>query len=138
MSGTWKQLLARVDSAQHADVLHRANELIRSANLESAAPTSFVNSVTEVLSLWQVRQKISHKTDFTIPGVETLIGNLKALPAESVVEQFGFTGDKLAGSLFFDRKTGAFLGDTIVARRPKSQEMLDLEAQMLQPSRKSA
>jgi hypothetical protein len=44
----------------------------------------------------------------------------------------------LAGSLFFDHKTGAFLGDTIVERRAKSQETLDLEAQLLQPSRKSA
>ncbi|MGB6743571.1 MAG: hypothetical protein WBE38_07920, partial [Terracidiphilus sp.] len=70
--------------------------------------------------------------------VRDLLRNLKELPEDSEVEQFGFTGDRLAGSLFFDHGTGAFLGDTIVERRAKSQQMLDLEAELLQPSRKSA
>jgi hypothetical protein len=123
---------------KHADAFERASGLIASNQLDYLPPKPVINSVSEVLSLWQVRQKITDMTGFAIPGAQILIQNLSKLSEDSEVEQFGFTGDRLAGSLFFDHKTGAFLGDTIVERRAKSQETLDLEAQLLQPSRKSA
>jgi hypothetical protein len=135
---TWRQLLSRVDGVKYVEALHRADEFIRLNNLESVGQEPVINSAAEVLSLWQVRQKISLMTGVSIPGVQVLIRNLKELSKDSEVEQFGFTGDEQAGSLFFDRRTGAFLGDTIVARRAKSRQMLDLEERSLQPSRKSA
>jgi hypothetical protein len=34
---------------------------------------------------------------------------------EAEIEQFGFSGAAIAGSIFFDRESGEFMGETIVA-----------------------
>ena len=138
MSGTWRQLLSRIDREKHPDALQRVEEFIRTNALETVRLKPAVCSASEILSIWRVREKNSGITGLSIPGARTLVQNLKTLSADSEVEQFSFTGGELAGSVFFSRKTGRFLGDTIVQRRAKSKQLLDLEAELLQPSRKSA
>jgi hypothetical protein len=73
-----------------------------------------------------------------VGGIRSLVERLRTMTPEAEIEQFGFTGKRFAGSVFFDCAGGEFLGDTIVERRAKSRQMLDLEAQLFQSSRKSA
>lgn len=138
MSVTWSELVSRVDRLKFADAFQRVQTFVNWNDLHSARKKPVVNNAAEVLSLWQVRYKNTSITGVSIPGAPDLIRNLKRIPLDAEVEQYGFTGEKLAGSIFFDHETGEFLGDTIVERRAKSKEMLDLEAELLQPSRKSA
>jgi hypothetical protein len=60
------------------------------------------------------------------------------LPPAAEIEQLGFTGKRFAGSVFFDRTSRDFLGDTIVEWRAKNRQMMDLKTQLFEPSRKSA
>jgi hypothetical protein len=138
MSGTWRQLLSRMECNGPSGTLRRVKDFIRINGLETIRSKPAVHSVSETLGIWSVRAKNSRMTGVSIPGARALVQNLKALPADSEVEQFSFTGEELAGSLFFSRKTREFLGDTIIQRRPKNGEMLDLQAELLEPTRKSA
>jgi hypothetical protein len=45
-----------------------------------------------------------------------LLEKLRNLAPDAIVEQFGIAGSELVGSVFFDRESGHFLGDTIVTR----------------------
>jgi len=38
------------------------------------------------------------------------------MPPEAEVEQFGFIGKDFAGSIFFDPRSGEFMGETLVSR----------------------
>lgn len=135
---TWHDLLLRIDRLGSAEAFNRVQNFVNLNGLHLLRQKPDVNNVAEILSLWQVRYKNTAITDVAIPGASELIRNLMQMPPDAEIEQYGFTGEKLAGSIFLERQTGEFLGDTIVERRPKSQEMLQLEAELLQPSRKSA
>jgi len=37
------------------------------------------------------------------------------MPPEAEIEQFGFSSKAIAGSIFFNRQSGEFMGETIVA-----------------------
>jgi len=138
MSVTWHDLLSRVDHLRSAEAFNRVQNFVNLNGLHQSRQKPDVNNAAEVLSLWQIRCKNTAITGVAIPGAPELIRNLTQMPPDAEIEQYGFTGEKLAGSIFIKRQTGEFLGDTIVERRPKSQEMLQLEAELLQPSRKSA
>jgi hypothetical protein len=127
-----------MDRMKFVDAFSRIRTFVKLNNLQFICADSEVNHVAEVLSLWEVRYNNKDITGVNIPGAPVLIENLKQMLPEEEVEQYGFTGEKLAGSVFFNRRTGEFLGDTIVKRRAKTQEILDLEARLLHPSRKSA
>jgi hypothetical protein len=46
------------------------------------------------------------------------------MPPEAEIEQFGFSSKAIAGSIFFNRQSGEFMGETIVgiADKPKRFE----------------
>jgi hypothetical protein len=138
MSSTWQELMTRMPTVEDAESIARVEAFIRLNNLQSVHPRSVVNRADAILDIWQVRHKNTSITGVPIPGISTLLHNLRRLPPDARVDQYGFTGNYLAGSLFFYRTTGEFLGDTIVERRPKSKKMLELESHILGSSRKSA
>lgn len=138
MNQSWQSLLTRIDGSRHPEAYSRVSALIQRNGLESISNKSVVNSASEVLSLWQVRRKNADAVGLSIPGIDLLIRSLSSLPGNSEVVQYGFVGEKLAGSLFFERKTGDFLGDTILEQHPKNQAILDMEARLMRHSRKSA
>jgi len=138
MSATWHELLSRVNGPIRKDAFNRVQRFVNLNGIQSIKRNPSVNNAADVLSLWQVRHKNTEITGVAIPGAPVLIDNLLKMPPDAEVEQYSFTGEKLAGSIFFNRQTGEFLGDTIVERRAKNQQMLDLEGQLLSPSRKSA
>lgn len=138
MSATWHELISRVNGLKSKDAFNRVQTFVHLNGIQSVKRNPSVNNAADVLRLWQVRHKNTEITGVTIPGAPALIDNLMKMPPDAEVEQYGFTGEKLTGSIFFNSQTGEFLGDTIVERRAKSQQMLDLEAQLLSPSRKSA
>jgi len=133
MNAAWYELASRVDGSKYAETFARVQSLIHQSGFRRTGEKPAINHPDEVLSLWQTRHQITKITGMSIPGVHTLIENLQKMVPGQEVEQYGFTGDKLAGSLFFNCQTGEFLGDTIVERRPKSQAMLDLEDQLIDP-----
>jgi hypothetical protein len=133
MIDTLDDVVSRLDCLKSADMNGRVRSLANLKGFRSIFKRPFMNNVSEVLSLWQLRHRNTDITGVPIPGAPFLIQNLKQLPAETKVEQYGFTGKKRAGCIFFNHETGEFLGDTIVERRPKSQAMLDLEDHMIDP-----
>jgi hypothetical protein len=113
------------------------------ALFEDGSRSSFVvkpvrAKADETLRLWETRLKTSRLPPGSLRGIRSLVERLRTMRPGAEIEQFGFTGTRFAGSVFFDRASGEFLGDTIVERRAKSRQMLDLEAQLFRSSRKSA
>jgi len=124
-------------SSPSGDV-QRALAMLKSQNLEPSRLNPVQSSADELLSLWKTREQTSALSGLVIPGVASLNARLSKLPSNAQIEQYNFDTKSRSGSIFIDSATGEFLGDTIVERRGKSQQMLELEAQLFQPSRKSA
>jgi hypothetical protein len=121
-----------------SDSGRRALAILNSQDFREDELHSVRNTAREVLGIWRTREKTSALSGVVIPGVASLNTKLSKLSPETPVDQYGFNTPSSAGSIFIDPATGQFLGDTIVKRRGKSQQMLDLEAQLFSPSRKSA
>jgi hypothetical protein len=91
-----------------------------------------------VLSLWKTRKKTSALSGLVIPGLSNLIARVGQLPLDTRIEQYNLEDGSSTGSIFFDPASGKFLGDTIMERRDKSQQMLEMETELFQASRRSA
>jgi hypothetical protein len=52
------------------------------------------------------------------------------MPPEAEIEQFGFSSKAIAGSIFFNRQSGEFMGETIVAiaDKPKRFEPKSIDS----------
>lgn len=133
MSKTVNDLLTHIARLRFAGEGSRVHSVETLSSFHSLLESPYVNNAGEALSVWQMRHQNADITGVVIPGAPALIANLKQLPPETEIDQFGFTGDKLVGCIFFHHQTGEFLGDTIVERRPKSQAMVDLEDQLIDP-----
>jgi hypothetical protein len=138
MKLTAATLRSRLAKTEPYELVQRAVAMLDSQGLHSSSINPVRNTAEEVLRLWATREKISRYRGNEIPGVAYLNSRLGRLLPEAPVDQYNFSNETSAGSIFIDPATSEFLGDTIVKRRPKSREMLDLEAQLFQPSRKSA
>jgi hypothetical protein len=138
MSMSRDELLNRIDGEATPGARKRIRALFEEANSSSCAMKPVRGKADEALRLWQTRLITSGLPILSLNGIRMLVRKLATMPPDAEVEQFGFTGKTFAGSVFFDRASGKFLGDTIVRRRAKSRQMQELEAQLLQPSRKSA
>jgi len=133
MSVLLADLDSRIDRIQDAESSLRVQSALHQRGARTVGEDALVNNASLVISIWQGRLETSKITGFSIPGAPGLIHKLAQMASDSQVEQYGFIGEKFAGCIFFDHQTGEFLGDTIVERRPKSQAMLDLEDQMIDP-----
>jgi len=134
MTATLEDVETRLERLKSADTNSRVRSLANLNGFRSLFERGpHLNNVGAVLDIWQLRHNNTDITGLVIPGASFLIKNLKRMPADAPVEQYGFTGKSRAGCIFFDHRTGAFLGDTIVERRPKSQTMLDLEDELIDP-----
>ena len=138
MSVRWDELLIRMNREAPPGARKRFQELFEEGGNPSFVVKPVRGKVNETLRLWETRVKTSRLPSGSLRGIRSLVERLRTLAPEAEVEQFGFTGKGFAGSVFFDCASGEFLGDTIVERRAKSRQMLDLEAQLFQSSRKSA
>jgi hypothetical protein len=138
MSMTMDELLALMNRQAPPEARRRFHALFEDCQKPSFAVKPVRGKADEALRLWKTRLKTSGLPSGSLRGIRSLVGQLRTLAPEAEIEQFGFTGKRFAGSVFFDCASGAFLGDTIVERRPKSRQMLELEAQLFQSSRKTA
>ena len=130
MSATSSELLAYMARLRSADAPNRVKNL---RDLDSFGPLltkPYITKADEARSFWQMRYENKDITGVIIPGAPALIRKLKQLKPDTEIDQFGFTGDKLVGCIFFHHHTGEFLGETIIERRPKSQAMRELEAEL--------
>ena len=132
------ELLIRINREAPPGARKRFRALLEEGRTPSLVMKPVHSKADEALRLWQTRLITSGLPILSLSGIRMLVKKLGALPPDAEIEQFGFTGKTFAGSVFFDRASGKFLGDTIVKRRAKSPRMRDLEAQLLQPTRKSA
>jgi len=123
----------RLDRLKSAETNSRVRSLANLNGFKSVLKSPFLNHAAAVLDIWQLRHNNTDITGLVIPGAPFLIENLKRMVADAPVEQYGIHGKRRAGCIFFDHQTGEFLGDTIVERRAKSQQMLDLEDQLIDP-----
>ena len=127
--------LARI--APRPDV-QRALAVLASRNVKQSSLNPIQSTAVEVLQLWKTRALISKHTGYRIPGVSGLIARLSTVAADAKIDQYNLESDTSAGSIFIDSATGDFLGDTLVEKREKSQEMLNLDAELFGPSKRSA
>jgi len=138
MSMSRDELLSRIEG----DATPGAKRRIRSLFDDACSPSMTMNPVrskaSEALRVWQTRLITSGLPILSLNGIRMLVRKLGTVPPDTEIEQYGFTGKRFAGSVFFDGTSGRFLGDTIVKRHAKSQEMIALEDQLIRPSRKSA
>jgi hypothetical protein len=138
MSLSLSALRLRLAQSAQSAAARRALSVLKSEDLKTSRLNPVRSTASEVLSLWITRRKTSNLRGFVIPGVARLNSQLSQLAPNALVDQYNIENVTSVGSIFIDHATGEFLGDTIVERRTKSQEMLDLEAQLFQTSRKSA
>jgi hypothetical protein len=138
MSLSIHALRDRLNQTSPSSLVERALAMLDSQKLVPSKLNPTCNIASELLALWKTREKISGHTGHRIPGVAELNARLSHLSPNAQVEQYSFDNELSSGSIFIDPASGEFLGDTIVERRAKSQQMLELEAELLQPSRKSA
>jgi hypothetical protein len=116
----------------------RALAILDSQEVEASKLNPVCNTAGDLLNLWKTREITSRHGGFVIPGLSDLNARLDLLPPSSQVEQYNFDSESSSGSIFIDSATGEFLGDTIVERHNKSQQMIEFEDQLFRPSRKSA
>jgi hypothetical protein len=138
MSLSVSALRRHLAQSAQPNAAQRLLAVLDSQDLRPSSLNPVRSTALDVLRLWETREKTSALSGPVIPGVANLNAHLSQLPPNAPVEQYSFDTKLRAGSIFIDPATGEFLGDTIVERHPKSQEMLDLEAELFQPSRKSA
>lgn len=131
-------LLTRLNREAPPESRKRFRDLFEEVSTPSFAIKPVRGKAEETLRLWETRLKTSRLPSGSLKGIRSFVDRLRAMPPEADIEQFGFTGKRFAGSVFFDRATGKFLGDTIVERQSKSRQMVEIEAQLFQSSRKSA
>ncbi len=72
------------------------------------------NAASEVLRLWETRLRNTVLTGRAIQGAAELVDELRKIPADAAVEQFGFSGSKRTANVFFDAATRALLGSVVV------------------------
>jgi hypothetical protein len=133
MTAILEDVESRLDRLKSAETNARVRSLANLKGFKTVLQSPSLNDVAVVLDIWQLRNDNTGITGLNIPGAPSLIKKLKLMPANAKIEQYGLHGKKRAGCIFFDHRTGEFLGDTIVERRPKSQTMLDLEDQLIDP-----
>ena len=136
MSISREELLNRIDGAASPGARKRIRALFEEDRNASLTPVH--NKASETLRLWQTRLITSGLPILSLNGIRLLVRRLGTMPPDAEIEQYGLTGTIFAGSVFFDRASGQFLGDTVVKRRAKSREMQELEAHLFKPARKSA
>jgi hypothetical protein len=138
MSASRQELLRRIEGHAAPGAIKRIRALFGAADGRAKTLEPVRTTVNETLRLWETRLVTSGLPVPSLNGIRLLVRKLRTLSPEAGIEQYGLTGKEFAGSIFFDRASGEFLGDTIVKRRKKSRETQDLESRFVQPSRKSA
>jgi hypothetical protein len=138
MSLNLSALRLRLTQSGPSGPVQRALAMLDSQKLKASGLNPVRNTARDVLSLWKTRKKTSAISSLVIPGVSDLIARVSQLPLGAPVEQYNFDSESSSGSIFMDPATGEFLGDTIVERHSKSRQMVELETQLFQSSRRSA
>jgi hypothetical protein len=84
----------------------------------------------EALRVWETRLGTSRLPGTSTQGIQALVGKLRQMPPEAEIEQFGFSSKAIAGSIFFNRQSGEFMGETIVAiaDKPKRFEPKSIDS----------
>lgn len=138
MSMNREELLSRIDGEATPGAKMRIRALFEEAAEPLKRMTPVRGKADETMRVWQTRLITSGLPILSLSGIRLLVRKLGTMQPDAEIEQYGLTGKEFAGSVFFDRASGEFLGDTIVKRRKKSQDMLKLDSRLIQPSRKSA
>ena len=138
MSVSCQELLRRVEKHAAPGAKQRIRALFEAPGGKADRLEPVRTRANEALRLWETRLITSGLPAPSLNGIRLLVRRLRTLSRETELEQYGFTVKVFAGSIFFERASGEFLGDTIVKRRSKSRRIQELEAQLFQPSRKSA
>jgi hypothetical protein len=121
-----------------SDAARRATAILHSQKSTSSPLNPIRSAADKVLQLWKTREAISEHTGFQIPGVSAFNRQLERLSSDTEVDQCNLDSDLKSGSIFIEVSTGRLLGETIVEKRDKTNEVLELESALFSPSRKSA
>jgi|SRR5579863_10452131 len=138
MSLSRRELLRRAESGAAPGAMRRIRALFESPHKMSEKLEPVRTSADATLHLWRTRLITSGLPLLSLNGIRLLVRKLQTLPPDTELEQYGLTGPTFAGNVYFHSSTGEFLGDTIVKHHAKSREMLELDARISHPSRKTA
>jgi hypothetical protein len=114
MSVSIEEMLCRIELDAPPAVLRKARLLLKSSKPRPEGLKPVRTKAEEALRVWETRLRSVKFSGVSSQGIQALVKKLKRMPPESEIEQFGFAGEKIAGSIFFNPKTGEFMGETIV------------------------
>jgi hypothetical protein len=70
----------------------------------------------EALDLWGLRLRTADITGKSLYGAAVLVDELRKLPGDTEIDQFGLIGDHMAGVVLFDGRDDQFIGAIVVER----------------------
>ncbi|MDB5401005.1 MAG: hypothetical protein QOD93_2779 [Acetobacteraceae bacterium] len=107
-------VFARVDAAAQSEMKNLAWGLLRKPDTHPVSDKPVTVKVSDALYLWNTRLKNTRLTHRPIRGAELLVDQLRTMASDTELEQIGFKSPKQAANLFFDRKSGEFVGLILV------------------------
>jgi hypothetical protein len=123
MSVSKQEILSRLELQEGSAALSRARLLLELSSTRPVSPTPVRINAAEALRVWETRLRTTWLTGPSTQGIQSLVEKLRQMEPDAEIEQFGFTGAAIAGSIFFNRQSGEFVGETIVDK-PKAKELI--------------
>ena len=108
-----KSTLRRLEAEPEDDVLRRTKEWLSRDDTQLIPAQDAHLTAYEAAHLWSVRLQISSAKGKPLFGAELLLSQLERLTPQKQLEQQVFTSPDLAGSLFFEKGNGRFVGAVI-------------------------
>ena len=115
MSVSKQEMLSRLELQEASAALGRARLLLELSSTRPVSPNPVRINAAEALRVWEARlQTASWHTGLSTQGIQSLVEKLRQMPPDAEIEQFA--GGAIAGSIFFNRQSGEFMGETIIEK----------------------
>ncbi len=114
-------ILERLERLPDTAVFREAKAWIKDNQTTSLFDDPLHVSVADALHVWRVRLAISKDRGNKILGGESLVSRLNELTKNLKLEQYSFASEGQAGSVFFEKTSGKFVGMAIAAKSKVTQ-----------------
>jgi hypothetical protein len=116
-----RQAILRRLTGVENEIAHEAKLWLASKDTESSEEGPANITVHRATQLWRVRFSNIVRRGGHLHGAEALLAKLESLAPNKRLDQFAFHSAAKAGSIFFERTNGQFVGAVIMDQRVKPQ-----------------
>jgi hypothetical protein len=113
-----------LNELENADALQLAQSFLHAQGTLPVSEKPILVKASEALRLWETRLKNTEFTHQPISGAESLVKNLRNMPPNQLLEQFGFMNEKMAGNFFFKDEGKKVVGFILVNKSVSAGESL--------------